>query len=492
MSVTKFYEEQEIFITGGSGFLGKCLLEKIMRSFPNFKKIYLLMRNKKDKNAAERLKILLDHPVFERARMEQPQCFHKIVAIEGDCTLLGLGIRSEDRRLIENVSIIFHSAGDIRFDSDFKDAILMNMGGTLELIKIAECLPNLKAYIHTSTTYINSNIEILEEKIYQPLADWRTTLKLAQYNDSKILNILFAKYSSNMPNTYSFTKHLAEHIVNDYRHKIPILLYRPSIVLPSIYEPEPGWTDNYNTVVGLLMGVSLGFMHFVHGNPLTELDLVGVDVTVQGLILAAYKVGTRVKPAILETPLEVMHCSRANNIPISLAAINKFLNQNAKINPTEKGSWKIYCSMTNIGIWHYFRVFTLQLTKSFFFDILIYLSGKKPMFVKLQRRVSVTNKILHLYTTSQWLFLNKNFLELEKIIPPEDRQKLPLFEYMKASREVVIAHAYRGMKKFILNEPEEATPRTLLRYKFLTVLHYFIVIGGIVFIGYLLLRYLNN
>lgn len=43
------------FISGSSGFLGKVLLEKIMRKSPDFKKIYLLMRPKKNKEGKQRL-----------------------------------------------------------------------------------------------------------------------------------------------------------------------------------------------------------------------------------------------------------------------------------------------------------------------------------------------------------------------------------------------------------------------------------------------------
>lgn len=37
------------------------------------------------------------------------------------------------------------------------------------------------------------------------------------------------RYSSFQPNTYTFTKSLAEHVANDYKDQLPILIYRPSI-----------------------------------------------------------------------------------------------------------------------------------------------------------------------------------------------------------------------------------------------------------------------
>lgn len=61
-----------------------------------------------------------------------------------------------------------------------------------------------------------------------------------------------------MPNTYTFTKNLGEQIVNDYKSKIPLVLYRPSIVISSMKDPIPGWLDNFNGPVGLLVGCGIG------------------------------------------------------------------------------------------------------------------------------------------------------------------------------------------------------------------------------------------
>lgn len=48
-SVKEFYSNSEILITGGTGFFGKCLIEKLLRSCPNIKKIYLILRQRRNK-----------------------------------------------------------------------------------------------------------------------------------------------------------------------------------------------------------------------------------------------------------------------------------------------------------------------------------------------------------------------------------------------------------------------------------------------------------
>ena len=63
MSVPEFYNGKTVFITGGTGFMGKVLLEKLLRACPGVSIIYLLIRPKKGQNAHERLQQLLCSPV---------------------------------------------------------------------------------------------------------------------------------------------------------------------------------------------------------------------------------------------------------------------------------------------------------------------------------------------------------------------------------------------------------------------------------------------
>ncbi|GJQ65123.1 hypothetical protein Trydic_g14446, partial [Trypoxylus dichotomus] len=53
--VAENIEGRTIFITGGTGFLGKVLIEKMLRCMEP-KTIYLLIREKKGKNPKDRLK----------------------------------------------------------------------------------------------------------------------------------------------------------------------------------------------------------------------------------------------------------------------------------------------------------------------------------------------------------------------------------------------------------------------------------------------------
>lgn len=61
--ISDFYKGHSILITGASGFIGKQLLEKLLRSCSQLKKIYILMRDSNRATASERLEHILSSAV---------------------------------------------------------------------------------------------------------------------------------------------------------------------------------------------------------------------------------------------------------------------------------------------------------------------------------------------------------------------------------------------------------------------------------------------
>jgi thioester reductase-like protein len=61
--VQEFYRGANVLITGGTGFMGKVLMEKLLRSCPHLSNIYLLIRSKKGKDAETRLEDIFNDPV---------------------------------------------------------------------------------------------------------------------------------------------------------------------------------------------------------------------------------------------------------------------------------------------------------------------------------------------------------------------------------------------------------------------------------------------
>lgn len=144
ISVPEFYNGRSIFITGGTGFMGKVLVEKLLRSCPGIKSIYLLIRPKRGQEINLRLSEILNGPLFDKLRKERPNDLNKIIPIHGDITSEELGISEADQALISRtVSVVFHSAATVKFDEKLKLSVTINMLGTKRLVQLCQRMISL-------------------------------------------------------------------------------------------------------------------------------------------------------------------------------------------------------------------------------------------------------------------------------------------------------------------------------------------------------------
>jgi fatty acyl-CoA reductase len=59
--IVDFFKGKTVFVTGGLGFVGKLLIEKLLQC--DVKKIFIMARSKKGKSMPERLEVLCNEPV---------------------------------------------------------------------------------------------------------------------------------------------------------------------------------------------------------------------------------------------------------------------------------------------------------------------------------------------------------------------------------------------------------------------------------------------
>lgn len=96
----------------------------------------------------------------------------------------------------------------------------------------------------------------------------------------------------NWPNTYAFTKAMAEDLVRHHSYNLPIGMFRPAIVTSSVKEPVVGWIDNLYGPTGVVAGVGTGVLRTMHCDKDIIANIVPVDMTVNALIAAAWDVAT--------------------------------------------------------------------------------------------------------------------------------------------------------------------------------------------------------
>ena len=256
--ISEYYDGRSILITGGTGFMGKVLLEKLLRSCPGITQIYVLIRPKKGIKPQDRLNIMLESRLFANLKDASPEVFEKIIAVPGDITEPKLAISSQDEEiLIKDVSVLFHVAATVKFDDDLADAIKMNVKGTLSIVELAHKLSSLSSFLHVSTAYSHCyTTSTIEEKCYpMPKNEWSSYSPdelIKHYEEEKQRGIDITRDIIGVfPNTYTFTKAMAENVITDHASDLPVAIMRPSIVVASIKEPIPGWVDNLNGPTGI-------------------------------------------------------------------------------------------------------------------------------------------------------------------------------------------------------------------------------------------------
>jgi len=72
--IQNFFSGSCVLVTGATGFVGKALVEKLLRSCPDLRTIYLLIRPKRGLDVQTRQKELLKNPVSETVILWH--CFH--------------------------------------------------------------------------------------------------------------------------------------------------------------------------------------------------------------------------------------------------------------------------------------------------------------------------------------------------------------------------------------------------------------------------------
>lgn len=63
-TVKSFYKDKNIFLTGGTGFVGLAYIEKVLRSIPEIGNIFVLLRPQKGKGINERLETIKNNSVI--------------------------------------------------------------------------------------------------------------------------------------------------------------------------------------------------------------------------------------------------------------------------------------------------------------------------------------------------------------------------------------------------------------------------------------------
>ena len=280
--VSEFYSNRSVLITGASGFVGKVLIEKLLRACPKIKRIFVLIRPKWNKQAEERLRDLLETPLFDAVR---DSLDGRIVLLEGDVAQENLGLAAASlARVLAEVSVVFHSAATVKFDEPLKQSVAINIAGTRNIIDLCRRLGRLAALVHVSTAYANCDRPQVAELVYPLEMEPERLIQMAGWLDQASLQELKRNLLGARPNTYTYTKALAEWLLVRQARDLPLAICRPSIVVASRSEPLRGWIDNVNGPTGVVLGAGKGLVRSMFAEKDFVADLVPVDVVISQMV----------------------------------------------------------------------------------------------------------------------------------------------------------------------------------------------------------------
>lgn len=153
-----------------------------------------------------------------------------MIAIPGDVGEENLGISPENRNiLINNVNVIIHSAATLDFHESLKPTVNINLLGTRRVVQLASEVRNLDSFVHVSSAYVNSYLVECEEILYPAPENVEKVIDLATTLSEEAILDLQPSLLGEHPNTYTFTKHLAEHEVSKLADRFPCGIVRPSM-----------------------------------------------------------------------------------------------------------------------------------------------------------------------------------------------------------------------------------------------------------------------
>lgn len=305
----------------------------------------------------------------------------------------------------------------------------------------------VQALVHVSSTYTQADKPVVDEILYPSEFDWKQTITIAESIDEDTLKTLTAKYMGAMPNTYTFSKRLAEQVIGDYSESLPCVIIRPSIVIATSHDPVEGWIDNFNGPIGMLVGGGKGILRVVCANKNVISDFMPVDALVKAIIIIAWKRGIKIKDNVID----VYNCSSSQMKPMNIHNIVQIGLDLTRDVPLDNIIWKPQTTITNSYLMYYILVLLLHILPAILLDTIMKLFGIRPILFRLQRKVYVTNSALSYFLLNEWKFHNAKLIKTFDTLSADNKKKFG-YPYESIDMLEYFKNGIIGSKIYLLNE----------------------------------------
>lgn len=222
-----------ILVTGATGIFGRYLAWELLKH-KDVKSVFLV-RGNSQKEAHDRAQ-----KTFKRK--------DKFHIVHGDLSKERFGLSGSDYDdLASTVTHILHSAGSIHFILPLEEIRRHNVTTTERMLRFAKDCKKLERFGYMSTAFVSGKRSgvIMEDEF---------------------------EHNEGFSNTYQQSKYEAESLVRSQKNVLPIVIFRPPLVItPSVPEDYKGPVNFFPVLISYIVR---NLVPFVPGSPESRIDIV--------------------------------------------------------------------------------------------------------------------------------------------------------------------------------------------------------------------------
>ncbi|OZG72535.1 dehydrogenase [Hahella sp. CCB-MM4] len=312
---------KNVLITGTTGFVGKVVLEKLLRSVPTIGKVYLLVRGNRSYPTAEKrfANEIAQSSIFETLKGEDAKQFQKLCDehlrfVSGEMTEKNFGLSDDEfQELAGNIDLIINSAASVNFREALDQALKINTLCLHNMIALSQAGGDLPI-VQVSTCYVNGHnkgvmeednvapaghpiersefgyyeVEPLIELLQSRIQDVSAAAKDDDQREKDLVDLGIAesnRYGWN--DTYTFTKWMGEQLLMKAMYGKTLTILRPAIVESTLEGPVPGWIEGVKVADAIILAYAREKVNFFPGKKDGIIDIIPADLVSNSIILSA-------------------------------------------------------------------------------------------------------------------------------------------------------------------------------------------------------------
>ncbi len=483
---------KHVLITGTTGFVGKVLLEKIMRDVPDIGGVHLLIRpSRKYPQVADRFaQEIATSSIFDLLKQESPGyfedfCHKRVHCVAGEVTEPLFGLTEEEfKALASRVDLIVNSAASVNFREELDQALLINTLSLNQIMSLARAAGDIPV-VQVSTCYVNgfnqgdmheenvmpagraiprhsSRGYFLVEEVIARLQRKIARLRQKYPADSRELKQKLIELGIEESNrygwndTYTFTKWMGEQLLMKGLDGKTLTILRPSIVESTLKSPAPGWIEGVKVADAIILAYAREKVTFFPAKVSGVIDVIPADLVANSILLSAAE-------ALLQPGQHrIYQCCSSGSRPIKLGEFISHIQQEALENwqkydrlfyrrpqrpfiPVERTLFNAVMGVARIPLRG------LNMARD-----LLGLKDPMPLLDNFETAMNLAT-IFSFYTAPNYIFHNTKLMALAERMGEKDQELFPVdaraINWKQYLREIHLA----GLQKYAL-KPRKVYP----------------------------------